>query len=89
MQGGEFPTSIPAMNATQKLLAEIETYCVTAGIAVSTLGRKAVNDGKLVDRIRSGGSVTLDTAERLRRFMHEHPASVKGKQNLSDDREVA
>lgn len=78
-----------AMNATQILLAEIETYCVTAGIAVSTLGRKAVNDGKLVDRIRSGGSVTLDTAERLRRFMHEHPASVKGKQNLSDDREVA
>jgi len=53
------------------LLAEIEAYCRRTGIAESTFGRQAINDGKLCRRLRSGKSVTLATAGRLRDFMRQ------------------
>ena len=48
------------MNA-ETLLQEISEYCRRAGIAESTFGRRAVNDGKLASRLRYGGRVTLET----------------------------
>ena len=51
------------------LLREIESFCRLAGMAESTFGREAVNDGKLCSRLRSGRNVTLDTASRIRRFI--------------------
>lgn len=57
------------MNESQKLLREIEGFIRSADIAETTFGRKAVNDGKLVSRLRGGGSVTLDKAAHIRRFM--------------------
>jgi len=54
-------------NATnERLLAEITAYCQRTGMAESTFGRRAVNDGKLVTRLRFGGRVTTHTAERVR-----------------------
>src|SRR6266568_4399175 len=41
-------------------------------MAESTFGRRAVNDGKLVSRLRIGGRVTMETVERVRTFMSEH-----------------
>src|SRR5438105_7704952 len=41
-------------------------------MAESTFGRQAVNDGKLVSRLRIGGRVTMETVERVRTFMSEH-----------------
>jgi hypothetical protein len=41
-------------------------------MAESTFGRRAVNDGKLVSRLRIGGRVTMETVERVRTFMAEH-----------------
>src|SRR5213596_2574983 len=41
-------------------------------MAESTFGRRAVNDGKLVGRLRIGGRVTMETVERVRTFMSEH-----------------
>ncbi len=38
-------------------------------MAESTFGRRAVNDGKLVQRLREGGRITLDTLERIRTFL--------------------
>ena len=38
------------MNA-QQLLQEISDYCRQAGLAESTFGRRAVNDGKLTARL--------------------------------------
>lgn len=61
------------MNADE-LLQEISTYCRGAGLAESTFGRVAVNDGKLVERLRNGGRITTDTLERIRAFMSEHPS---------------
>jgi len=60
-----------AMGA-QEVLNEISDFCRLAGLAESTFGRLCVNDGKLVSRLRDGGSVTLDTLARLRTFMAIH-----------------
>jgi hypothetical protein len=53
---------------TDRLLHEISNYCRTAGMAESTFGQRAVNDGKFVSRLRNGGRVTLTTLERVRNF---------------------
>ena len=56
----------------EQLLSEISDYCRRVGMAESTFGRRAVNDGKLVSRLRIGGRVTMETVERVRTFMSEH-----------------
>jgi SAM-dependent methyltransferase len=62
------------MNA-QQLLQEISDYCRQTGLAESTFGRRAVNDGKLAARLRNGGRITTDTLERIHNFMAAHPAA--------------
>ncbi len=57
---------------SQSLLHEISGYCRRVGMAESTFGRLAVNDGKLVSRLRFGGRVTVETVERVRDFMSRH-----------------
>jgi hypothetical protein len=51
------------------LLREISDYCRGAEMAESTFGRLAVNDGKFVGRLREGGAVTPQTAERVRSYI--------------------
>jgi len=58
---------------SEALLRDIAEYCRGAGIAESTFGRLAVNDGKLVGRLRLGGRVTTDTIERVRAFIAREP----------------
>ncbi len=41
-------------------------------MAESTFGRLAVNDGKLVNRLRFGGRVTIETVERVMTFMKQN-----------------
>ena len=60
------------MNA-QQLLQEISDYCRSTGLAESTFGRRAVNDGKLTARLRNGGRITTDTLDRIHGFMAAHP----------------
>jgi hypothetical protein len=59
------------MNA-QDLLREISEYCRQAGLAESTFGRRAVNDGKLAARLRNGGRITTETVDRVRAFIASH-----------------
>jgi len=56
------------MNA-QELLQEISEYCRQSGLAESTFGRRAVNDGKFASRLRNGGRITTDTLNRVRAFI--------------------
>src|SRR5215475_1922716 len=65
------PDGCPTMNA-QELLQEISDYCRVTGLAESTFGRRAVNDGKLASRLRNGGRITTDTLDRIRAFMAEN-----------------
>ena len=54
---------------TPVLLNEIELFCESVGIAESTFGRLAVNDGKFVNRIRSGSKVGEKMVTRIQEFM--------------------
>lgn len=60
---------------SEALLNNIAAYCRRARMAESTFGRLAVNDGKLVSRLRLGGRVTTETVDRVRGFMDSHPAA--------------
>lgn len=55
--------------STTELLAAIETYCALHGMAESTFGRQAVNDGKLVARLRAGKTLTIPTFQRVEAFL--------------------
>lgn len=58
------------------LLAQISAYCREAGMAESTFGRRVVNDGKLVSRLREGKHIRVDTLERIRAFLGEGMPAV-------------
>jgi SAM-dependent methyltransferase len=60
------------------LLRDITDYCRRLRMAESTFGRLAVNDGKLVGRLRLGGRVRADTAERVRAFIAREPPPANG-----------
>lgn len=53
------------------LLAAIERFLSTRKMSPSTFGRKAVNDGKFVSRLRSGGRCWPETAERALRYIRD------------------
>ncbi len=57
----------------QHLLVEISDYCRRTGMAESTFGRLAVNDGKFVNRLRYGGRITTETLARVRTYIADHP----------------
>src|ERR1700756_2497296 len=71
------------MNA-QELLQEIADYCRHSGLAESTFGRRAVNDGKLAARLRNGGRITTETVERGRAFIAGHHERVAGDNIIID-----
>lgn len=60
------------MNATTPLIEEIDGFLAETGMAETTFGQKAVRDWRLMERLRSGGSVTLTTAAKLRNFMRDY-----------------
>lgn len=47
----------------------ITRFCEKHGVAASTFGRLAVNDGKLVSRISAGSRIEAETAKRVEDFM--------------------
>lgn len=59
------------MNETAILLREIEALIDARPMAETTFGRKAVNDTKLIRRLRSGGTVTIEKAACIRAFIRE------------------
>jgi hypothetical protein len=70
---------------SEALLQEIAGYCRRVGMAESTFGRLAVNDGKLVSRLRFGGRVRGKTVERVRAFMtrrDDDPAARRSRLKL-------
>ena len=52
-----------------KLIGDISEFCERHGIATSTFGRLAVNDGKFVSRISKGSWIEIGTARRVQDFM--------------------
>jgi len=62
----------------ETILDRITTYCRAAGMAETTFGRRAVNDGKLVGRIRDGRRISQQTWTRIEQFMAAHPPAGRG-----------
>jgi len=58
------------------LLDSISAFCSQSGIAESTFGRRAVNDGKFVARLRDGARITPETLARVSGFLERHGASA-------------
>ncbi|WP_186415379.1 hypothetical protein [Pannonibacter sp. P2PFMT1] len=67
------------------LLALIEGAAAKAGISTTTFGRHAVNDGKLVGRLRDGKTVTLRTVENVRRYIEELDRKQAGASSSSPE----
>lgn len=59
------------MTTAAQLLGQIEAYCRRTKTAETTFGREAVNDGKLVSRLRAGRSITLDTVAKIEAALSE------------------
>ena len=51
------------------LIQEIDAFLADSDMAESTFGRKAVNDGKFVNRIRNGGDVSIRIANQVLVFI--------------------
>src|SRR5271166_4824028 len=62
----------------QELLQQISDFCRHAGLAESTFGRRAVNDGKLANRLRNGGRITTETVDRIMAFMNANREAEAG-----------
>src|SRR5258708_10598468 len=60
---GMAQTLLPMKN--DQILSQISEFCRQADMAESTFGRRAVNDGKLVHRLREGKRITIDTLDRI------------------------
>src|SRR6266404_828070 len=66
------PTSLAQTLRPMKndqILSQISEYCRQADMAESTFGRRAVNDGKLVPRLREGKRITIDTLDRIQAYI--------------------
>ncbi len=71
------------------ILQEIGEFCRQRGLAESTFGRRAVNDGKLASRLRNGGRITTDTLERIRAFMARHADAAPARRRVLFDMPAA
>ena len=58
------------------LLESITAFCKQERMAESTFGRRAVNDGKFVSRLRDGSRITPETWEKVTGFINEHGGNV-------------
>jgi hypothetical protein len=68
-----------------QILQEISEFCRERGLAESTFGRRAVNDGKLANRLRNGGRITTDTLERIRSFMARNADAAPARRRVLFD----
>ena len=58
------------------LLDSIATFCRARGMAESTFGRRVVNDGKFVARLRDGARVNPETLDRVSTYMARYGAAA-------------
>jgi hypothetical protein len=55
--------------SNQDILKDVDGFLGKTGMAESTLGRKALNDGKAIARLRAGKRMWPETIDKLREFM--------------------
>lgn len=65
------------MSTTDVLLRDIAIFCAEAGINEKTFGRRVMNDGKFVDRVRGGGGLTVANLDRARAYIAEQRQAMQ------------
>ena len=65
------------------LLDEISAFCSNENMAESTFGRRSVNDGKFVSRLKDGARVTPETWDKVVRFMEQNGWQTNGSLDTS------
>ena len=63
------------MDTYATLIRLIDAFIALHGMTDTAFGLAAVNDGKIVPRIRSGKNITLRTVQRLVAFMEQRDAA--------------
>lgn len=63
-------------HSQKELLSAIEAFVRMADMAETTFGRKVVNDGKFVGRLRAGKPMTIALLDRVRAFLRENDMGV-------------
>ncbi len=59
-----------------KLLEEIESFLAETGTGAFRFGLKAIKNGRLVERLRSGGRVWPETEMEVRAYIRAERAKV-------------
>lgn len=59
------------------LLEDVEAYLARHGMSATAFGVAVTSDRHLVHRLRRGVPVSIDTADRIRQYMHAHPVPVQ------------
>src|SRR5256885_7209692 len=52
-----------------QILPQLSEFCRQSDMAETTFGRRVVNDGKLVYRLREGKRITIDTLDRIQAYI--------------------
>ncbi len=63
--------------SADELLGVIRTFCREHGVAETTFGRQAVNDGKFVGRVRDGARIRPDTLKKVQAYMAESAGQLR------------
>ena len=66
------PTAVSQYSRPMKndqILSQITDFCRHSDMAETTFGRRSVNDGKLVHRLREGKRITIDTLDRIQAYI--------------------
>jgi hypothetical protein len=72
----------------EELLEAIRMFCREHGIAETTFGRRAVNDGKFVGRVRDGARIGLGTLKKVEAFMAESASQLQKPFVIGADQQV-
>lgn len=74
--------------AKAQLLADIEAFIAKHDLRASYFGRDVCGDFSLVNRLRRGGDVRLETADKIRRYMADYKPRPKPMKNSGPRRRI-
>ena len=74
------------MSEREKLLAEIERFLQRTGMGPTQFSEEAAGQRALMTRLKQGCDITLDTADRIRRYMRDYSAKKKHSSRKLDTR---
>ena len=60
----------------ENIIQDVDRFLDQTKMAETTLGKKAVNDGKAIKRLRAGKRMWPETISKLRDFMDNHGATA-------------